>query len=61
MNAGKRNLAASVSARLLNRAKETGDDYQTLLTNYCFERLLYRVGESELRDRFVLKGAGQAY
>jgi predicted nucleotidyltransferase component of viral defense system len=57
MNAGKRNLAASVSARLLNRAKETGDDYQTLLTNYCFERLLYRVGESELRDRFVLKGA----
>ncbi len=23
------NLAASVAARLLNRAKETGDDYQT--------------------------------
>lgn len=57
MSADKRNLAASVSARLLNRAKERGDDYQTLLTSYCFERLLYRLGKSELRDHFVLKGA----
>jgi hypothetical protein len=32
------NLAASVAARLLNRAKQSGDDYQTLLTGYCFER-----------------------
>ena len=31
---GKADLAASVSARLLNRAKETGDDHQTLLTGY---------------------------
>jgi hypothetical protein len=51
------NLAASVAARLLNRAHATGDDYQTLLTSYCFERLLYRLGESAVRDRFVLKGA----
>ncbi|HGY92611.1 MAG TPA: nucleotidyl transferase AbiEii/AbiGii toxin family protein [Planctomycetes bacterium] len=54
---GKANLAASVAARLLNRAKQTGDDYQTLLTNYCLERFLYRLGASDLRDRFVLKGA----
>jgi nucleotidyltransferase AbiEii toxin of type IV toxin-antitoxin system len=53
----KKNLGASVTARLLNRAKQTGDDYQTLLASYCFERLLYRLGASELRDRFVLKGA----
>jgi len=26
-------LAASVLARLLNRAKQTGDDYQVLLSN----------------------------
>ena len=52
-----RNLAASVAARLLNRAKQTGDDYQTLLTAYCFERFLYRLGRSEVRDRFILKGA----
>jgi hypothetical protein len=55
---GKRtNLAASVLARLLNRAKHTGDDYQTVLTGYCFERFLYRLGLSGVRDRFVLKGA----
>jgi hypothetical protein len=51
------NLAASVAARLLNRARETGDDYQTLLTTYCLERFLYRLGASDRRDRFVLKGA----
>jgi hypothetical protein len=53
----KRNLPASVAARLLNRAKQTGDDYQTLFANFCFERFLYRVGASTVRDRFVLKGA----
>ena len=52
-----RNLSASVAARLLNRAKQTGDVYQTLLTSFCFERFLYRLGESDARDRFVLKGA----
>jgi hypothetical protein len=54
---GTANLAASVAARLLNRARETGDDYQTLLTSFCFERFLFRLGRSSLRDRFVLKGA----
>jgi hypothetical protein len=54
---GKADLAASVAARLLNRAKETGDDHQTLLTSYCLERFLYRLGASDRRDRFVLKGA----
>ncbi len=51
------NLAASVAARLLNRAKATGDDYQTLLTSYCLERFLYRLSVSDRRDCFVLKGA----
>lgn len=54
---GKANLAASVAARLLHRARDTGDDYQTLLTSYCLERFLYRLGASHVRDRFVLKGA----
>jgi predicted nucleotidyltransferase component of viral defense system len=54
---GKTNLAASVAARLLNLAKQTGDDYQTLLTSYCLERFLYRLSVSDRRDRFVLKGA----
>jgi len=53
----KTNLAASVAARLLHRARETGDDYQTLLTSYCLERFLFRLSVSDRRDRFVLKGA----
>lgn len=53
----KADLAASVAARLLNRAKETGDEHQSLLTSYCLERFLYRLGASDRRDRFVLKGA----
>jgi hypothetical protein len=57
MTSGKSNLSASIAARLLNQAKQTGDDYQTLLTNFCFERFLYRLGKSEVRERFVLKGA----
>jgi len=57
MTPGKSNLPASVAARLLNRAKQTGDVYQTLLTSFCFERFLYRLGQSEARERFVLKGA----
>jgi len=51
------NLEASVAARLLNRAKSSGDDYQTLLTNFCFERFLYRLGVSHVSNRFILKGA----
>jgi predicted nucleotidyltransferase component of viral defense system len=54
---GKSDLAASVAARLLNQARQTGDDYQTLLTSYCLERFLHRLGASDRRDRFVLKGA----
>jgi hypothetical protein len=56
MSAGK-NLAASVAARLLDRARRAGDDFQTLLTSYCLERFLHRLGRSDRRDRFVLKGA----
>jgi Nucleotidyl transferase AbiEii toxin, Type IV TA system len=54
---GKANLAASVAARLLNHAARTGRDYQTVLTSYCLERFLYRLGASDRRERFVLKGA----
>lgn len=54
---GKTNVAASVTARLRNRARATDDDFQRLLVGYCFERFLYRLGASALRNRFVLKGA----
>lgn len=57
MTAAKSDLPASVAARLLNRSKQTGDVYQTLLTSFCLERFLYRLGKSDARERFVLKGA----
>ena len=52
-----RNIAASVSARLLNLSRESGEDFQFLLLRYAAERFLYRLGESGHRDRYALKGA----
>lgn len=55
--AEKRNVGASVRARLLNRARAEDIEFQFLLMRYALERFLYRLGLSEHRDRFVLKGA----
>ena len=52
-----RNIPASVRQRLLNRARERGEDFNFLLTRYANERLLYRLAASRHRDQFVLKGA----
>jgi hypothetical protein len=54
---GPRNLPASVAARLRERSRRTGDDYQLLLAAYFCERFLYRLSRSSVGDRFVLKGA----
>lgn len=51
------NIAASVQSRLLNLSRAQGEQYNMVLRRYAIERLLYRLGESEHRDRFVLKGA----
>ena len=50
-------IAASVKARLVAQAKEHGDEAQSLLTRYASERFLYRLGLSEYKDKFLLKGA----
>ncbi len=52
-----RNIAASVRARLLNKAREEQRDFSLVLTRYALERLLYRIGISEYADNFLLKGA----
>jgi predicted nucleotidyltransferase component of viral defense system len=52
-----RNVAASVRARLLNRARETGQDFNFILIRYALERLLYRLSISAYADQFLLKGA----
>ena len=53
----RRNVAASVRQRLLDLSRERGEDFQFILSRYTAERLLYRLGVSPHRDRFVLKGA----
>jgi predicted nucleotidyltransferase component of viral defense system len=51
------NVAASVRQRLLNLARERGEDFGFVLSRYAVERLLYRLGRSRHREGFVLKGA----
>ena len=52
-----RNVAASIRARLRNRMLDTGEDFGLLLTRYGCERFLYRLGQSTVRDHYILKGA----
>lgn len=50
-------VAASVRARLLNQAKQSGEEFERTLVRFAAERLLYRLGASPARDRCLLKGA----
>lgn len=52
-----KNLAASVSERLRNYAKEQGEEFQSVLVRYGAERFLYRLSQSTHNERFLLKGA----
>lgn len=49
--------AASIRARLLAHAKTNGHDFQRVLTRYAIERFLFRLGQTEAVERYVLKGA----
>lgn len=51
------NLAASVHRRLLDGARQRGEDFQLTLLRFGAERLLFRLCSTEHADRFVLKGA----
>ncbi len=51
------NLAASVHARLLNRARTAQRTFNDLAQLYAMERFLYRTSQSPYARRFVLKGA----
>ena len=51
------NLAASVQARLQNRARASKRPFQELLQYYAMERFLYRLSTTPHRACFVLKGA----
>ena len=49
--------STSVLARLLNRSRSTGENYNLLLSRYVIERLLFRLSVSPHAGSFVLKGA----
>lgn len=50
-------FAASIHARLLNRAKARGEDFNLILTRYGLERFLYRLSLVPAREVYWLKGA----
>ena len=52
-----KNMGASVRGRLLNLSKQRRQTLQLVLTQYVNERLLYRLSQTNHRDRFILKGA----
>ena len=51
------NVTASIRSRLLNKARIEQTEFQLFLDRYGCERFLYRLGESEVRDQCILKGA----
>ena len=51
------NIGASVRARLLRFAQDHLDDFQSVMTRFANERLLYRLSASLQAPRFVLNGA----
>ena len=53
----KTNRAASILQRLKNRARQEQESFDAVLNRFGRERLLYRIGISEYREQFLLKGA----
>lgn len=56
-NSESKNIEASIRARLLNKAKETGRPFAEVFQYYGMERFLYRLSQSKYADAFILKGA----
>jgi hypothetical protein len=52
-----RKSAASIRARLKNRADEEKQDFNLVLTRFALERLLYRLSISRHAGNYLLKGA----
>ena len=55
--ANPRNMAASVRQRLMNHASSSREDFQVVLAQFGFERLLYRLGRLHPVPPFTVKGA----
>jgi len=56
-----KNISASVREKLLNVAKAQKLNYDQILKNYVIERYLYRLGVSQYKNAFLLKGSWLLY
>jgi len=54
---GSDGRAESTRRRIANELRSRGEDPSVGLQRYAVERFLYRLGRSNHRERFVLKGA----
>lgn len=52
-----KNINQSVKDRLKNLARSSGRDYNFVCIQYMHERFLARLGQSDYKERFILKGA----
>lgn len=57
----KKDIAKSIRAKLLNLSKRDNQVFQTVITRYLYERLLYRLSLSDYKDKFYLKGGALLY
>ena len=57
----RKNHGKSIRSKLLNIAKKEDVFYQTILTRYFQERLLYRMSQTRYRNNFYLKGGALMY
>ena len=55
------NYGKSIRSKLLNIAKNKDVYYQTVLTRYFQERLIYRISQTDYRNNFYLKGGALMY
>ena len=55
------NHGKSIRSKLLNIAKNEDVYYQTVLTRYFQERLIYRMSQTPYRENFYLKGGALMY
>lgn len=56
-----KNYGKSIRTKLLYVAKKENIFYQTILTRYFQERLLYRMSQTRYRNNFYLKGGALMY
>jgi len=56
-----KNYGKSIRNKLLNIAKKEDIFYQTILTRYFQERLLFRMAQTRYRSNFYLKGGALMY